>query len=257
MRRGFGIDASVPLDVATDIAARVEDAGYDSFWVNGSPYDGALDIIEMALSQTDLDVGVGVFPLPKISAEELVDEVRERGLPQPRLHLGVGSGRRPGALDDVRSAAQLFRKELDVTVVTGAVGPKMLALAGEVADEVILTWSFVAEVERARPFLQEGAQGAGREPPTVISFIRCALVPQAADAVADRAGVYDQIPHYRAVFERNGVTAADTVVTGSSREDLLPGIEREESVLDVSVIRAIPAENTVDSLGELVDACAP
>jgi len=37
----------------------------------------------------------------------------------------------------------------------------------------------------------------------------------------------------------------------------LAGIEREESVLDLSVIRAIPAENTVESIAELVEACAP
>jgi len=257
MNRGFGIDASVPLDVATEVAKRVEGSGYDSFWVNGSPHGGALAIIEVALEETGLDVGVGVFPLPKIPAHQLVDEVRSRELPQSRLHLGVGSGRRPGALDDVRSAAMMLRHELDVKVVTGAVGPKMLTLAGEVADEVILTWSFVAEVERARPTTEEGANRAGREPPTLISFIRCALLPQARDAVAERARVYDQIPHYHEVFERNGVTAEDTVVTGSSREELIEGIEREESVLDVSVIRAIPAENTVGSIGELVDACAP
>lgn len=257
MHRGFGIDASVPIDVATEVARMVETAGYGSFWVNGSPHDGALSIIEGALEETTLDVGVGVFPLPKIPAEELVSEVRRRGLPQSRLHLGVGSGRRPGALEEVRAAADLFRQELDVTVVTGAVGPRMLALAGEVADEVILTWSFVAEVERARPIIEEAAAKANRDAPTVVSFVRCALLPQAAEAVAERARVYDQIPHYHEVFERNGVSAADTVVTGSSREELVDGIEREESVLDMSVIRAIPAENTVESLGELVEACAP
>lgn len=257
MDRGFGIDASVPVDVATEIAKRVESAGYGSFWVNGSPHDGALAIIESALDVTGLDVGVGVFPLPKISARELVEEVRSRDLPQVRLHLGIGSGRRPGALDEVRAAAALLREELDVKVVTGAVGPKMLALAGEVADEVILTWSFVAEVERARPIIEGGAREAGREPPALISFIRCGLLPQAADAVAERARVYDQIPWYRQVFERNGVTAEETVVAGSSREELIEGIEREESVLDVSVIRAIAAENTVEALGELVEACAP
>jgi alkanesulfonate monooxygenase SsuD/methylene tetrahydromethanopterin reductase-like flavin-dependent oxidoreductase (luciferase family) len=257
MDRGFGIDASVPLDVATEIAKRVEDAGYGSFWVNGSPHEGALAIIQEALEETSLDVGVGVFPLPKISAEELIDEVRVRGLPQSRLHLGVGSGRRPGALEEVRTAVDLLRKELDVSVVTGAVGPKMLALAGEVADEVILTWSFVAEAQRARPIIEEGAERAGRPMPTLISFIRCGLLPQAAEAVAERARVYDQIPHYHEVFERNGVTAEDTVVTGPDRPELIAGIEREEAAIDVSVIRAIPAENTVESLGELVDACAP
>lgn len=257
MTRGFGIDASVPLDIALETAARVESAGYGSFWVNGSPHEGALAIIEGALERTALDVGVGVFPLTKISATELAHEVRDRGLAQERLWLGVGSSRRPGALDEVRKAATFLRQQLDVVVTTAAVGPKMMALAGEVADAVILTWSFVAEVERARPILAEAARAAGRESPTLVSFVRCALMPQAGEAVAKRADMYDAIPHYRAVFARNGLTAADTVVTGSTREELIEGIEREESVLDVGVVRAIPAADTVEALADLVEACAP
>ncbi len=66
--RGFGIDATVPLDVAAEVAVQAESAGYESFWVNGSPPDKALDIIEKAAEQTDLDMGVGVFHLPNISA---------------------------------------------------------------------------------------------------------------------------------------------------------------------------------------------
>jgi len=257
MSRGFGIDASVPPDVALDVAALVERAGYGSFWVNGSPHEGALDIIEGALERTGLDIGVGVFPLTKISADELVGEVRTRNLAQKRLWLGVGSARAPGALDEVRHAAHTLRHELEVTVTTGAVGPRMMALAGEVADAVVLTWSFATEVVRARAILDESAREAGREPPTVVSFVRCALVPQAAEAVAERASAYDAIPHYRKVFARSGLTAADTIVAGADRAQLLDGIQAEEEVLDVSVIRAIPAENTVESLSELVKACAP
>jgi len=257
MTRGFGIDAAVPLEVAVEVAGLVERAGYGSFWVNGSPHDAALDIIEGALDRTGLDVGVGVFPLPKISADELVSQVQGRGLPQERLWLGVGSDRRPGALDDVRGAVRTFRDELGVIITTGAVGPRMLALAGEVADAVILTWSFVAEVEKARPIIEEAADKASRVPPMLVSFVRCGLLPQASEAIDKRARAYDAIPHYHEVFERNGVTAGDTVVTGTSREELLAGIEREEAVLDLSVIRAIPAENTVESIAELVEACAP
>ncbi|HEU4894535.1 MAG TPA: LLM class flavin-dependent oxidoreductase [Acidimicrobiia bacterium] len=257
MTRGFGIDASVPLEVALEVAGLVEEAGYGSFWVNGSPHDAALDIVEGALDRTGLEVGVGVFPLTKISAGELVDQVQARGLDQGRLWLGVGSGRRPGALDEVRAAARTLRDELEVVVTTGAVGPKMLALAGEVADAVILTWSFVAEVERARPIIEEAADQASRVPPTLVSFVRCGLLPQAAEAIEERAKAYDAIPHYHEVFERNGVTAGDTVVTGTDRAELLAGIEREESVLDLSVIRAIPAANTVESISDLVEACAP
>ena len=59
------------------------------------------------------------------------------------------------------------------------------------------------------------------------------------------------------VSTRNGLTAADTVVTGTSRAELLPGIETEEAVLDHPVIRAITAADTVEAISELLTACAP
>ena len=257
MTRGFGIDANVPLEVAMEVAGLAERAGYGSFWVNGSPHDEALSIIDGALHTTELDVGVGVFPLTEISAHELVSEVVERGLPQERIWLGVGSNRSPGGLDEVREASHTIREALDVRVTTGAVGPKMMALAAEVADAVILTWSFASEVERARGILNEAAQAADRDMPTVISFIRCGLMPQAKEAIEVRADAYAAIPRYQEVFERHGVTATDVVVTGRNRAELLEGILAEEEVLDLSVIRAIPAENSIESLGELVRACAP
>jgi hypothetical protein len=257
MTRGFGIDASTPLDIAIEVAGLSERAGYGSFWVNGSPHDGALSIIDGVLEMTGLDVGVGVFPLTKISADQLVSEIRNRDLPQERIWLGVGSNRSPGALDEVRQAAETIGIELDVKVATGAVGPKMMALAAEVAEAVVLTWSFAAEVQRARGILEDAARDAGTEMPSVISFIRCGLMPQAREAVAERASAYEKIPRYKEVFERNGLTAVDTVVTGTNRAEMLAGIEAEEAVLDMSVIRAIPAETTTDSLAELVRACAP
>lgn len=255
--RGFGIDASVPTEVAARVAVEVERHGYDSFWVNGSPHQGALDIITEASQVTGLELGVGVLPLTKIPIDEIISEVRERGLPQERLYLGVGSSRKPGALDEVRQAVETLDDELQVKATMGSVGPRMMALAGVVADAVIFSWSFAAEAARSRWILEESADGAGRDAPTIFSYVRCALLPQAADAVRERAEVYDAIPHYRRVFERHGVHAIDTVVTGSSREELVRGIEAEEAVLDRSVIRAIPADDSFDSIAELVEACAP
>lgn len=255
--RGFGIDATTPPDVAAEIAVRAEAHGYHSFWVNGSPHQGALDIIGQAAAATSLPLGVGVFPLTKITAADLVAEVRRREVPSDRLWLGVGSGRNPGALAEVRAAVDMLHGELDAKVVTAAVGPRMTALAGEVSDGVIFTWWIAPEVERSRELLEQSASAANRKPPTVISYLRCALLPQAASAVAERAAVYDSIPRYREVFARNGVTAADTVIAGASRSELLPRIEREASVVDLPVIRAIPDADTVASLSDLVLACAP
>jgi hypothetical protein len=112
-------------------------------------------------------------------------------------------------------------------------------------------------VERARPIIDAAARDAGRESPTVVSFVRCALLPQAREAVEERADAYAAIPRYEEIFERHGLNARDAVVTGTDRAELLEGVEREESVLDLSVIRAITAEDTVESLAELVAACAP
>ena len=234
-----------------------EKAGYASFWVNGSPPQGALEILTRAAENTRFDLGVGVFPLTGIGPADLVSEVRRRGLPQERFWLGVGSDRRPGALAEVRRAVDILRSDLDCRVVTAAVGPKMTKLAGEIADAVIFTWWIAAEVERSRALLEQGAASVGRSTPTVVSYIRCALLPQAQEALDKRAEAYSAIPRYQEVFARNGITAADTVVTGSGRADLLPGIEREEAVVDHPVIRAIPAEDTVESISELITACAP
>jgi len=255
--RGFGIDATVPADIAQAVAVRAERDGYSSFWVNGSPPQGALEIIERAAANTELDLGIGVFPLTSISADEIVAEVRHRDLPQDRLWIGIGSSRSPGALAEVRQAVHTLRHELEVRVVMAAVGPRMTVLAGEIADAVIFTWWTAEEVERSRVLLEQGAAAAGKHEPTVISFIRCALMPQAAEAVASRAEAYGKIPRYREVFERAGITAEDTVVMGTSRAELLPGIEREEAAVDLSIIRAIPPSDTVEDLAELAAACAP
>ena len=252
--RGFGIDATVDPEVAGAVAVRAEEHGFRSFWVNGSPPEGALSILERVAPLTDFDLGVGVFPLTRISASELVTEVSRRSLPQDRLWLGVGSSRSPGALTEVRQAVEMLRRDLEVKVVTAAVGPKMHDLAAEIADAVIFTWWVKPEVERSRNLLEAAATGRS---PTVVSYIRCALLPQAAQAIAERAAMYDALPRYQDVFARNGVTAADTVVTGGSRAELLPGIDDEESVVDVPVIRAIPSEDTVEALSDLVVACAP
>ena len=255
--KGFAVDANVPVDVAGEVARQVENLGYDSFWVNGSPHEGALAILESASSSCSLDLGVGVFPLTEIGADQLVSQVRLRDLPEDRLWVGIGSHRTPGALAEVRDAVGQLRSELDCRVVTAAVGPRMTSLAGEIADAVIFTWWFVAEVERSRRFLEEGAARARREPPSVISYIRCALLPQAADTVAKRVAAYSAIPRYLEVFERNQMTAADAVVTGISRAELLQGITKEEAVVDLPLIRAIPEAATVDSIMELARACAP
>lgn len=257
MKRGFGIDATVSADVAGALAEQVESLGYGSFWTNGSPAPGAFDILEAAAEASDLDLGVGVLPLTSIGVDQIIEEVRARDLPQDRLWLGVGSNRKPGALAEVREACEALRSELDCQVVSGAVGPKMTQLAAEVADCVLFTWWPRNEVAYSRQLVDEAAADAGLEVPVIASYVRCALLPQAQEALQEKAERYAQIPRYAEVFARNDITAAESVVTGQDRDGLIERISHEEVVIDLPIIRAITADESLDSFSELAEATRP
>jgi alkanesulfonate monooxygenase SsuD/methylene tetrahydromethanopterin reductase-like flavin-dependent oxidoreductase (luciferase family) len=255
--RGFGIDAAIASETAADVAVLAEEMGYSAFWVNGFPVDAAFDAIEAAAARTDFDLGIGVFSLDRISAEDIVASVEQRGLPQQRMWLGVASDLKPGGLEATRDAVDVLRRDLEVHVMTGAVGPNMVGLSGEIADAAMFTWKIVPEVERSRARMAERAAKAGRPTPPIASYIRCCLMPQGRDALAKRLAFYKDHDNFAPIFARDGVTAEDTVIQGAARDDLLPGIEREEAVVDIPVIRAIPADDSFQSIKDLVEACAP
>jgi alkanesulfonate monooxygenase SsuD/methylene tetrahydromethanopterin reductase-like flavin-dependent oxidoreductase (luciferase family) len=133
----------------------------------------------------------------------------------------------------------------------------MTRLAGEISDGVIFTWWFKEAVEASQPLLEEGANRVGRDTPPVVSYIRCALLPQAQTALDEVADRYDAAGSFRALFRAHGKRAHDTVVTGRNRDELRPGIEREASVLDIAIVRAITSDDSADSLLELLEACRP
>ncbi len=256
--RGFGIDATTPLDTVREVALAVERAGYDSFWLNGSPPDSAMQAVEAAADETFIPIGTGVLPFDRRPIDLLIDDTKMLNIPQDRFWMGIGwGGGAAGALDTMRSAIADIHENLDVTPMIGAFGPNMTRLAGEIADGVIFTWWFKEAIEESRPYVVEGAQRAKRDVPPIYSYIRCALLPQAQAALDDAAGRYDSFPRFRHHFRKHGKTAHDTVVGGASADELRAGIEREESVLDYSIIRAITADDSVESILELVEACKP
>ena len=255
--RGFGIDATVPLNVVRDVAEAAEAAGYDSFWLNGSPPRGAMEAVAAAAEVTTIPIGTGVLPFDRRPLDLLIADARELEIPTDRFWMGIGWGGGPiGALNTMRSAVDQLREELGVRVLMGAFGPNMTRLAGEISDGVIFTWWFRDAIEESRPLVEDGAARIGRETPPIFSYIRCALLPQAQTALDATAGRYDSAPSFRRLFRAHSMSAHDTVVTGASASDLRPGIEREESVLDFSIIRAITADATAESILELLQACA-
>jgi alkanesulfonate monooxygenase SsuD/methylene tetrahydromethanopterin reductase-like flavin-dependent oxidoreductase (luciferase family) len=133
----------------------------------------------------------------------------------------------------------------------------MCALSGEVADGVLFNWLTPEFALRSGRWVLEAAEQAGRPRPRLMSYVRCALLPHADARLRDEAERYASIPKYAQHFQRMGTSAYDTAVSGTDREDLQSGIARHEAVLDETVVRAITADDSAESILELLRACAP
>jgi hypothetical protein len=90
-----------------------------------------------------------------------------------------------------------------------------------------------------------------------MAYARCALLPQAEQRRNVEADRYASFPKYAAHFERMGVSARDTCVSGYDAATLQAGIAAHERVLDEAVVRAITADDGAESILELLRACAP
>ncbi len=117
------------------------------------------------------------------------------------------------------------------SVVVAALGPQMLRLCGALTDGTS-TWCVGVDTLRnfTVPTLREAAEEAGRPEPRVV----CALpicVTDDVDAARARAttlfAIYNQLPSYKAMMDREGVAGpSDLAIVGTEAdvEDQLDGL---------------------------------
>jgi 5,10-methylenetetrahydromethanopterin reductase len=92
----------------------------------------------------------------------------------------------------------------------GALGDRMIRLAGEVADGVLLNWCTPERVAQAKRLVREGAERADRDPDgvTVAVYVRACLgveEPIALEALRKMTGLYASFSHYRRQLEVMGL----------------------------------------------------
>jgi F420-dependent oxidoreductase-like protein len=251
---------SSPPDIVAE-ARRAEDEGFTTAWsVHFSRAYDALTTLAVAGTVTRrIELGVGVVPTyPRHPLALAQQAATVQAFCGGRLTLGVGVSHRPvieglhglpyvapaahmreylsvlGPLlrgEEVHARGEHFRVEggfavpgtSSVSVLVGALSPRMVQVAGEFADGVV-TWlvgprtlvsTIVAPLHRA-------AEGAGRGPSRVVAALPVAVTdaPDDARAAADALfGRYNGMENYRRVFGREGVTSvADLAVVGTEAE---------------------------------------
>ena len=251
MRRAAYITPGRDLAAATDLARLAEHVGYESVWVtHGHGRDSFLVLAAYAAATTRLRVGNGVLQiLPRHPVATAQSALTLAELSGGRFTLGLGISHRPmmeemlgltivdpltvmreyvtvlrGALGEgahfegkhyrVHWAAAMPSRPPAPPIYLAALSSRMLELAGEIADGVILWLSPPAYVRAvAMPALERGRRRAGK---TLDAFEIVCAVPLAVtdDPEGARSAFraelvrYASLPFYRAMLETSGFADA-------------------------------------------------
>lgn len=232
------------------------DAGFASVWTSQVSTLDALTAIAVAGREVDgIRFGTGVVPTyprhPMMLAQQALTAQAATG---GRLSLGIGLSHQVVVEGmwgyDFSKPARHMREYLSVLlplaregkvafegetvkgmgqvdvqgaapfpVLLAALAPRMLHLAGAVADGTVTWMTGPATIaEHIVPSITRAAEEAGREQPTVVCALPVAVTddPGAARDLAARTfAVYGQLPSYRAMLDREGAAGpADVAIVG-------------------------------------------
>jgi len=120
-----------------------------------------------------------------------------------------------------------------IPVLLAALSPRLLRVAGQYADGVVLWIAPPAAIEtHIAPRVRAAAAAVGRPSPRIVAGLPVAVhddVAEARSAIARTADVYANEPNYRRVLELGGLTeASDAAIVGNEQS-----VRRQlQSVLD-------------------------
>jgi F420-dependent oxidoreductase-like protein len=130
-----------------------------------------------------------------------------------------------------------------VPVLLAALGPRLLRVAGEHTDGVVLWMAAERAIElHIAPRLRAAARDAGRVDPRIVAGLPVAVhddLDEARRAVMETAASYDGLTNYRRILELGGADSpADVAIVGSEAAVT----ERLRALVDVGVtdIQAFP-----------------
>ena len=205
------------------LAQLAEDHGYQSFWFNlragaTDPFSALKAITEQTKA---IEVGIGVFPLDAYSAEEIARKIKDQGLSSSRIILGLASGKIvKGGLHAIESAAAHLRVEVPACrIAIGGYGPKVLSLAGGMANVALGNWLTPERLSWVRQQVAIGASLVGRQAPDVYLYHRAAQGDSARARLSEELTNYRKYPvHQR--HQQNMGNPAMIGIAANSRMDI-------------------------------------
>ena len=297
MRLGLCMSGNTPMREVVDGAHLAEAAGWDSVWL-GEDYfyrGGATMAAAVATATSRITIGLGIMtPLPRHPALIAMEVASLQELSGNRILPGIGAGvavwmRQMGF--DYSSPLGIMREGVEVTrrllagdmvtvrgkifnldrvklnfpstptpILLGAVGPKALQLAGEIADGTVLSVLAGREyVEWALDRIKEGQAAAGRigHPHLVVAYLFLAL---SDTRETGRNLVRPVVAEYLSAGGANALSRAAGIgdaVAGELNREYVRGhtpVERITDDMVDAVAAAGPPEYCAGWIRRLVDA---
>jgi len=239
-------------------AKRAEAEGFASLWYASAVAGDPLVAMTLAGQATDgIELGTAVLQTytchPLLQANRAASVAAAMG--RPGFTLGVGPSHRPVIEDAyglsydhpgrhteeyvrilaaalggeavefdgedfrVRAGQRVAKPEVPVPVLVSALGPRLLRVAGEVADGTILWMGNARSIDvHVAPRLRKAAAGAGRPEPRIVAGLPVAVhddVAEARQAAAEQFAGYGVLPNYRRLLDIGGAQGpADAAIVG-------------------------------------------
>ena len=257
MSRAFGVTAGLDPEIASPLAGRCQELGYHSMWSNDHPGARGLETLGAYTKGADrIDLGVTIA-LDRHPPEEIAADIERFGIDKGRLWLAIGAGMTEKPLTTMREALPGLREALpDIHLVLAAMGPKLSAFAGAEWEGVFLNWMTPEFAVQARGWVEEGARGAGHEPPTIFGYVRTAVGADAEDRLAKDESIYRDLHQgYRSHFDRQGAPEGTIGVAAENAGEAQEELSRYRA-LDTVVVRALTSA-TFEDMSALAEAAAP
>ncbi|MQF69755.1 LLM class flavin-dependent oxidoreductase [SAR202 cluster bacterium AD-804-J14_MRT_500m] len=253
--------SQISTNDSIELAQMAEQRGYETIWVpEGMGQDAISQLSAFATQTNRIRLGTGILPIfyrtPTLTAMTAAGLDMISG---HRFILGLGVGHR-GFIEEVhgipfrRPLANLketvsiirsllkgerlahngrvfnlsrgslgYSTEFPVPIYIAALGPKMIELAGEIADGVLLNWAVPTYIEKAMERLEAGAIRAGRrvDDIDVACYVR---VASTGDVESVRAPLrrqilrYASMEHYLNFFAQTGFRDEAHAIGGYLKE---------------------------------------
>ncbi len=214
----------LPWPELRQVVQTAEDTGYAAVFVPEiDARESFVTLAGFALATNRVQLGTGVVTIDaRTAGTTAMAAATLQELSAGRAILGIGAGS-SGSVDAVRRyvgevrtcIGELERENEDraIPIWLGALGDRMVSLAGELADGVLLNWCTPERVAQAVTLVRDATGRAGRDPAAVAIgvYVRACLGIDdgvALAALGAMVGRYATIPQYRRQFEAMGLAEA-------------------------------------------------